>query len=214
MRDEPKVESLNVGSVRTIDWRGERLTTGIWKFPVDGRRRVAGVNILGDDQADRSVHGGPDKAVYAYASEDYDYWRSVEGLQDEPALFGENLTTRGIDLSSARPGDRWAVGTAVFEVVQPRLPCYKLGIRVGDPRFVKRFLAANRPGAYLRIVEEGEIGRGDVIRVLSRPAHTVTMRTMVLAIRDESQARLLRDVTYLPGFWRRLSDRGAEPQIR
>jgi MOSC domain-containing protein YiiM len=94
----------------------------------------------------------------------------------------------------------------MLEVVQPRLPCYKLGIRVGDPRFVRRFLAANRPGAYLRIVEEGEIGRGDVIRVFSRPAHTITMRTMVLAIRDESQARLLRDVTDLPGFWRKLGD--------
>lgn len=201
----PHIQSLNVGAVRTIEWNGDRITTGIWKSPVSGRVALVGVNFVGDDQADRSVHGGPDKAVYAYASEDYEYWREVESFTDEPALFGENLTTRGIDLSSSQPGERWKVGSALLEVVQPRLPCYKLGIRVGDPRFLRRFLAAARPGAYLRIVEEGDIGAGDPIHVVSHPAHSVTMRTMVAALRDEEKARALRQVAYLPRFWKQVA---------
>ncbi len=202
----PHVMSVNVGLVRTIDWHGQQVTTGIYKAPVGGRVTLRGLNLAGDDQADRTVHGGPDKAVYAYASEDYAYWRETEHFVDEPALFGENLTTGGLDLSSARAGERWKIGSTILEVVQPRLPCYKLGIRVGDPHFLKRFLAAARPGAYLRIIEEGDIGAGDQIQLISRPTHTVTMRTMVLALRDPDRARALRDVAYLPGFWKKMAD--------
>src|SRR3954468_8810304 len=117
-----RVLSVNVGPTREVEWRGELVSTAIWKAPVQGCVALRGVNFAGDDQADRSVHGGPDKAVYAYAREDYDYWRMHEGLNVEPALFGENLTVEGIDLSSALVGERWVVGSTVLEVAQIRLP--------------------------------------------------------------------------------------------
>src|SRR3982751_4396409 len=128
----PRVISVNVGEVREVEWRGDVVTTAIWKSPVAGRVALRGVNFAGDDQADRTVHGGPDKAVYAYAREDYDYWRDVEGLETPVGLFGENLTVEGLDLSAAHVGERWTVGSTLLEVAQPRLPCYKLGARVGD----------------------------------------------------------------------------------
>jgi MOSC domain-containing protein YiiM len=206
IHSSPHIASLNVGQVRVIDWHGEPVTTAIWKSPVSGRVLVHGVNFAGDDQADRSVHGGPDKAVYAYASEDYTYWSGAESFEVGPAVFGENLTTQGIDLSASRPGDRWRVGSAILEVVQPRLPCYKLGIRVGDSHFLKRFLIAARPGAYLRVIQEGDVAAGDGIQVISRPAHSVTMRTMVLSLRNRAPCRALRDVEYLPSFWREMAD--------
>src|SRR5215217_3286701 len=105
-----RVLSVNGGETRHVAFRGEDVTTAIWKHPVEGRIPIRGVNLAGDDQADRTVHGGPDKAVYAYAREDYDYWRARESFDISPGLFGENLTTEGIDLSSAVVGERWRVG--------------------------------------------------------------------------------------------------------
>ncbi len=201
-----RVISLNVGGARHLDWQGRHVTTGIWKSPVAGRIALRGVNFAGDDQADRTVHGGPDKAVYAYAREDYDYWRDEEGMDAQPALFGENLTTEGIDLASAIVGERWTVGSTVLEVAQPRLPCYKLGIRVGDATFLKRFLAAQRVGAYLRAIQEGDIGTGDEIEVIARPAHGITLRNMVQALHDPDRADALRVVPRLPEFWRKVAD--------
>ena len=201
----PRVISLNVGHVRQIEWRGQLVSTGIWKAPVMGRLELRGVNFTGDDQADRTVHGGPDKAVYAYAREDYDYWREAERMDVAPGLFGENLTVEGLDLSSALVGEQWSVGSTILEVAQPRMPCYKLGIRVGDQHFLKRFLAAQRPGAYLRVVREGDVGSGDEVRVTSRPAHEMTLRTMVRALRDPALAKLLRGVPRLPQFWRQVA---------
>ena len=177
------------------------MSTGIWKHPVAGRIALRGVNFDGDDQADRSVHGGPDKAVYAYAREDYDFWQDHEGMETPPGLFGENLTVQGLDLSAALVGERWSVGSTVLEVTQPRLPCYKLGIRVGDPHFLKRFFAAMRLGAYLRVVQEGDVGAGDAVEVTSRPGHGVTLRDMVLALRDPSKVAALLSVPRLPAFW-------------
>lgn len=202
--EKPRVVSLNVGAVRHVEWQGREVTTGIWKSPVDGRLELRGVNFAGDDQADRTVHGGPDKAVYAYAREDYDYWRG-EGMNAHDAMFGENLTTEGIDLTACIVGERWAVGSTTLEVAQPRLPCYKLGIRVGDATFLRRFLAAQRVGAYLRVIAEGDVGAGDAIDVISRPAHAVTLRDMVSALDDGSRAVALRDVERLPEFWRRIA---------
>ena len=204
----PRIVAVNVGGIRHVEWQGRLVATGIWKSPVDGRIALRGVNFAGDDQADRTVHGGADKAVYAYAREDYDYWRGA-GMEVESAMFGENLTTEGIDLSASLVGERWAVGSTVLEVAQPRLPCYKLGIRVGDATFLKRFLAAQRTGAYLRVVEEGEIGAGDEIAVVSRPAHGITIRDMVQALSDSSRAESLRTVPGLPGFWQEVAARGA-----
>lgn len=202
--EKPRVVSLNVGAVRHVEWQGREVATGIWKTPVDGRLELRGVNFAGDDQADRTVHGGPDKAVYAYAREDYDYWRG-EGMNAHDAMFGENLTTEGIDLTACIVGERWAVGSTTLEVAQPRLPCYKLGIRVGDATFLRRFLAAQRVGAYLRVIAEGDVGAGDAIDVISRPAHAVTLRDMVSALDDGSRAVALRDVERLPEFWRRIA---------
>jgi len=203
----PRVLSLNVGAVREVEWRGERVTTAIWKAPVAGRVALRGVNFAGDDQADRTVHGGPDKAVYAYASEDYAWWRDHSNVAAEPALFGENLTTEGLDLAAALVGERWAVGSALLEIAQPRLPCYKLGIRVGDASFLRTFLVAGRLGAYLRIVREGDIGAGDSIEVIARPEHGVTLRDMAEALEEPAKRERLRRVGYLPAFWKKVAAR-------
>lgn len=202
----PRVESVNVGGIREVEWNGRLVTTGIWKQPVAGRVPVRGVNLAGDDQADRRVHGGPDKAVYAYAREDYDFWRDQHGVDVVPGLFGENLTVAGLDLVSAVVGERWRVGSTVLEVAQPRMPCFKLGLRVGDPMFPKRFQRVGRMGAYLRIVEEGDVGAGDPVDVVARPAHGVTLGDMMRALTDPAAADALREVPRLPEFWRRVAD--------
>jgi MOSC domain-containing protein YiiM len=180
----PRVLSVNVGRSRWVDSGKRSVQTAIWKAPVEGRIRVRGVNLDGDDQADRSVHGGPDKAVYAYAVEDTRAWEGELGHELGPGAFGENLTTEGVDVSGALVGERWRVGTTLLEVVQPRLPCFKLALRMNDPTFIKRFAAASRPGAYLRIVAEGELGAGDAIELDSEalPEHAVTVRLISDAI--------------------------------
>jgi MOSC domain-containing protein YiiM len=182
-----RVESVNVGEPRPVEVNGHTVWTAIWKSPVEGRVALSAVNLDGDDQADRSVHGGPDKAVYAYAVEDVDWWEAQTSGKLGPGAFGENLTVRGLPVSEAVIGERWTIGTALLEVAQPRLPCFKLGLRMGDPRFLKRFAAANRPGAYLRVVRAGDIGRGDQIQVIDRPAHGVTSAFVSRAILGEPQ---------------------------
>lgn len=202
------VTSVNVGQVREVTWHGRRIRTGIWKTPIDTPSvMVRGVNLDGDDQADRRVHGGVDKAVYAYAIEDYDFWQQAEGLAVTPGLFGENLTVRGLELRDAVVGERWHVGSAVLEVAQPRLPCYKLGIRLGDDDFPRRFEEAGRMGAYLRIINEGVVAFGDRIEVMSRPGHGVTLRAMIEALGDQEKLRGLLRAPGLPGNWRRLAER-------
>ena len=168
------VEAVNVGEPRPVELDGHTVWTAIWKSPVEGRVPLRGVNLEGDDQADRTVHGGPDKAVYAYGAEDTDWWEAELGRPLGPGAFGENLTVRGLPVSEAVIGERWAVGSTLLEVAQPRFPCFKLGLRMGDPRFLKRFAAAGRPGAYLRVIREGDIGAGDTIVVVERPEHAVT----------------------------------------
>jgi MOSC domain-containing protein YiiM len=210
MATAPRVLSVNVGAVREVRWRGRRVTTGIWKSPVEGRVALRGVNLAGDDQADRSVHGGPDKAVYAYAREDYDFWREQGGIETPVGLFGENLTVEGLDLSSALAGERWSVGTALLEVAQPRMPCYKLGIRMDDAEFPRKFMDAGRPGAYLRIVREGDVGAGDAVTVTSRPAHGVTLRAMWEALRDPSKAAAIVGAARLPALWSHVAERARE----
>lgn len=198
----PLVVSVNVGGVREVEWHGERVRTGIWKEPVGHRPvRAEGVNLAGDDQADRRVHGGADKAVYAYAVEDYAHWRDAHGLDTHPALFGENLTVRGLDLRDALVGERWRVGSVLLEVAQPRLPCFKLGIRLGDPHFPKRFLAVARLGAYLRILEPGELRAGDLVHVVHRPSHHTTLAALERALRDPRLAAELLDTPALPENW-------------
>jgi MOSC domain-containing protein YiiM len=202
------VVSVNVGEQRDVEWFGRTVRTAIWKAPVDGRVPVRGVNLAGDDQADRRVHGGPDKAVYAYGVEDYAWW-AEQGYEVGPGTFGENLTTEGLDLTGAVLGENWRVGTVTLEVAQPREPCFKLGIRMGSAAFKDRFADADRPGAYLRIVEEGELGAGDTIEVVDRPDHGVTVLDLLHTTADptpEGLERLLA-VDAVPESWRAWAER-------
>ena len=197
-----KLLSVNVGSPREIEWLGRREATSIWKSPVNGRLPVRGVNVAGDDQADREFHGGPDKAVYAYAREDTVWWERELGRQLEHGVFGENLTVSGVDVTGAVVGERWEIGSAVLEVAQPRIPCWKLGARMEDASFPVHFAAAGRPGAYLRIVEEGEIGADDDVRVAGRPEHGVTVGDVARIYHQErGRASTLLDVPELCSDW-------------
>jgi MOSC domain-containing protein YiiM len=179
----PRLLSVNVGRPQALGLRrGRTVHSSIVKTPVKGRVSVAGVNVEGDDQADRRVHGGPDKAVYAYAAEDVAWWEGELGRELGPAEFGENLTVEGVDVTNAVVGERWRIGTVELEVCQPRLPCFKLGLKMGDPKFLRRFTLAGRPGAYLRIRTEGKLGAGDAVDVTSRPAHGITVALVARAV--------------------------------
>jgi MOSC domain-containing protein YiiM len=206
---------VNVGGVRTVDVGDRTITTAIWKSPVEGRVPVRGVNVSGDDQADRSVHGGEHKAVYAYAWEDTLSWQEELGRELEPGNFGENLTLREVDVPEVVVGERWRVGSALLEASEPRFPCFKLGLRMGDPRFVKRFAAARRTGTYLRIVEEGDVGAGDPIEIIERPDHGVTIGLFADAyLGDHSLAERLLEAPVAP-HWRTWAERKVQaPQSR
>jgi MOSC domain-containing protein YiiM len=191
------VASLNVGATRSVAVGRRTVETAIWKTPVAVRILASGVNLVGDDQADRGVHGGPDKAVYAYGVDDYAWWEAELGHPLDPGTFGENLTIAGMAVSAAVVGERWAVGSAVFEVSQPRTPCGKLGIRMGDPQFPRRFAHAGRPGgAYLRIALEGIVGAGDEVSVVHRPTHGLTVAAVGRAA--EGDRTLLPDLLTTP----------------
>lgn len=197
------VVSVNVGRPQEFVLKGRTYTSAIWKHPVSGRVRVRGVNVDGDDQADRTVHGGRDKAVYSYASEDYTWWSEELGVEVAPGTFGDNITTSGIYLNACTVGERWRVGTTVLEVAQPRLPCFKLGVRMDDPAFPRRFARAERWGAYLRIVHEGDIGAGDEIVIAERPGHQVTVGLIgAVYYHEQSRAGELLSAPQLPTGWR------------
>lgn len=198
-----RVASVNVGQPRVAVWQDEAFTTAIYKQPVEGPVRIDGVNLAGDGQADRTVHGGPNKAVYAYASEDYLWWSTELGFRVAAGTFGENLTVTGIDLRQSVIGEHWAIGSTILAIVQPRFPCFKLGIRMADMTFPARFASAGRPGAYLRIVVPGEVRRGDAVEVLSRPDHGITIGLHERAYHGEPALlpRLL-DAPELTDEWR------------
>jgi MOSC domain-containing protein YiiM len=175
--------SVNVGRPAQIGVRrGRAVMSAIGKVPVSGRAWVAGVNVEGDDQADRRVHGGADKAVYAYASEDTAWWSARLARPLGPGDFGENLTVAGVDVTGAVIGERWRIGSVELQVCQPRLPCFKLGLRFGDPQMLRLFAQAGRPGAYLRILAEGELEAGDRVDISGRPSHGVTIGLVARAI--------------------------------
>lgn len=192
--------SVNVGEPRQVEWAGRSVTTAIWKRPTDRRVPVEHDNLAGDGQADLRVHGGPDKAVYAYATEDYRWWEGELASPLEPGTFGENLTTEGVDLTRVVIGERWVVGTAELEVAQTRQPCFKLGIRMGDAEFVQRFDRARRFGVYLRITETGALGVGDEIHLTSRPTHGLTASDFadILDSEDPVEIRRLLEVDAVP----------------
>ena len=176
------VLSVNVGRPAPLATGRRVVESAIVKAPVEGPVAARGVNLAGDDQADRSVHGGPDQAVYAYASEDAAFWSDVVGRELPPGTFGENLTTAGVDVSGARIGERWRIGSVVLRVAGPRVPCFKLETRIGVPGFQRAFLHAGRPGAYLAIVEEGVLQAGDAVELVHRPDHAVSVALVVEAM--------------------------------
>jgi len=198
-----KVLSVNVGGVREFEYNGHPAKSAIWKSPVSGRVAVRGINVEGDIQADRKAHGGPDKAVYAYASEDIKWWESQIGRSLPHGVFGENLTTEGIEVNQALVGERWEVGSVVLEVSEPRVPCWRLGVRMDDKQFPRYFTEALRPGTYLRIVVEGELAAGDEIRVAERPDHDLTVQDVFrIYTHDHDEIERLLDVPQLSESWR------------
>jgi MOSC domain-containing protein YiiM len=198
-----KVLALNVGRSREFQYNGRPARSAIWKSPVVGRIAARGVNLDGDDQADREAHGGPDKAVYAYAVEDLRWWEQKIGRSLAYGEFGQNLTTEGIEVNDALIGERWKVGTTVLEVSEPRIPCWRLAVRMNDKLFPRHFSEALRPGTYLRIVSEGELGAGDEIRVLERPEHDLTVRDVLrIYVRDRDEVGRLLAAPQLSDAWR------------
>jgi MOSC domain-containing protein YiiM len=210
-----QVVSVNAGRSRTIWWRDRTVTTAIWKAPVPGRVPVRGVNLAGDEQADRRVHGGPRMSLYAYGLDDYRWWEATLGRPVGPGTFGDNLTIAGLDPSAALIGERWLIGSAVVQATAPRVPCFKLGIRMDDEAFPRRFAAALRPGTYLAIVQEGEVAAGDPVEVVHRPNHQVDVRTVARAYHaDRSLVPRLLEVPELPPSWREWADAHLPDQPR
>ncbi len=175
-----KLVSVNTGMPREVKWHGRMVTTGIFKEPVKGRVALRRLNLDGDRQADLSVHGGEHKAVYCYSLAHYDYWkRELPGRELPMGMFGENFTLDdggdGLHEESVYLGDRFSVGTAEVAVTQPRLPCYKLGVRFESDDMVKRFLASGRTGFYVAVLREGEVGAGDEMKVIAQEANAVAV---------------------------------------
>jgi MOSC domain-containing protein YiiM len=203
-----RLVSVNVGLPREVIWKGRVVTTGIFKEPVAGRVRVRWLNLDGDRQADLQVHGGPDKAIYAYPSEHYDYWRGeLPGMELPWGMFGENFTTEGLLENQVNVGDRFRIGSAEVVVTQPRMPCYKLGVKFGRDDMLKRFLASGRTGFYLKVLAEGEGSANDPIERLSRDLDEISITTLVrLHQSKEADPTLLHraiQVEALAEGWRR-----------
>ena len=205
-----KLISVNIGLPREVVWHGRTVTTGIYKQPVEGRVALRKLNLEGDRQADLSVHGGEHKAVYCYPIAHYDYWKKeLPGRELPMGMFGENFTADGLLEDSVHLGDRFSVGSAEVVVTQPRLPCYKLGVKFQSDDMVRRFLASGRTGFYLAVTREGEVGAGDEIKVISRddnavPVSEITRLYIAKRYGDDdvtSVRRALR-VAVLPEGWK------------
>ncbi len=202
-----KIISVNVGLPREVLWKGRTVTTGIFKGPVEGHIMVRRLNLDGDRQADLSVHGGPDKAVYAYPAEHYDYWRGELPDMNLPwGMFGENLTTEGLLEDKVNVGDRFQIGSAVLMVTQPRMPCYKLGLKFERDDIVKRFLRSRHTGFYFSVIEEGKVGASDAIEFVSRDENKVTVADITrLYVSERNNLEMLHravNVEALPEGWR------------
>ena len=201
-----KVATIAVGGPRTVSWQGGEVVTSIFKTPVAGPVMARGNNLEGDRQSDLRVHGGEFKAVYAYAAEHYDWWRATLARELEPANFGENLTISGLDEPDLCIGDVVRVGDAEIEATLPRLPCFKLGIRFGDPLMVKSFAESRRWGIYFRIAKEGRIAAGDPVTIARRdparlPVYEIA-RVHVFDRDDKETMRLLATHPRLDPSWR------------
>jgi len=201
-----KVISLNVGLPRTVYFRGQAVTTGIFKEPVSGHIKLRRINLDGDKQADLTVHGGPDKAVYAYPAEHYDYWKKrLPNMKLPWGMFGENLTTVELLEDQVNIGDVFQIGSSEVVVTQPRMPCYKLGVKFGSMDIVKKFMDSKLTGIYFRVLKEGEVGAGDAIELISRDANNVTVKDIVRLVTGEGDMATIRRAVHikaLPEAWR------------
>src|SRR5436853_290890 len=202
-----KLLSVNVGVPREVEWNARTIRTSIFKSPVARRVSVRKLNPDGDRQSDLTVHGGVDKAVYVYPAEHYPFWREeLSGTALSPGAFGENFTTEGLLEDTVHIGDRLSIGSAEFVVTQPRMPCFKLGVRFGRADMVKRFLRSGRTGFYLRVTREGEVAAGDEIVLAAAEEPAITVAAIVdLYTADAANQDLLRrvsELTALPASWR------------
>jgi MOSC domain-containing protein YiiM len=207
MRSDMKLVSVNVGLPRVVMSHGDPVSTGIFKEPVAGRVILRTLNLDGDRQADLSVHGGPSKAAYAYPSEHYDYWTAEFPEMELPwGMFGENFTTAGLFESELNIGDKFRLGSAIVMVTEPRMPCYKLGIRFSRPDIVKRFLASARTGFYFSVLQEGEVGVGDPIELIEKDKNSLRLSDITaLYSHEKHNIGLLRraiELATLPESWK------------
>lgn len=182
----PRVASVNVSRPRLLLINGQPQKTGIYKESIAERVELRDDSVIGDSVVDTAVHGGYDKAVYAYAAEDYAWWEEQLGRELTPGWFGENLTLRDVDIAQAAIGERWRIGSALLEVSEPRQPCSTLGAKMGDQRFVRAFAKAMRLGTYLRIIAPGEVGVSDTVEVVERPDHEVTIGLLSRVLFEDS----------------------------
>lgn len=181
-----KIISLNVSLPKIVEFRGEKVSTGIYNKPVEGKVKVRTLNLDGDKQADLTVHGGRDKAIYAYPSEHYPYWKNhYPELQMDWGMFGENFTTEGLLEDQANIGNEYQIGTAKFAITQPRMPCFKLGIKFGTFDIIKKFFASAKSGIYFKVLEEGEVGSGDKIKLIRKDENNVTIHDVMKIYGDE-----------------------------
>jgi MOSC domain-containing protein YiiM len=179
--NQAHIISVNTGKPRQMEWRGRSVRTGIYKEPVLGPVWISRLNLQGDAQADLTVHGGPDQAVYIYPSEHYDFWRErYPGLQFPWGMFGENLTTEGLLESDISPGDQFRIGEVELTVTKPRFPCYKLGMKFGTESIIKQFLESFRSGFYLSVSKEGYVETGDSIELIQRVRNSLTIQEIVM----------------------------------
>lgn len=198
-----KLVSLNVGTPREFNWMGKTVRTSIFKTPVEDERKVSFLNIEGDEQSDLNVHGGINKAVYAYDISHYNHWKTILQRDDwQHGMFGENLTTSGLLDSSVKIGDVYQIGTAKFQVIQPRFPCFKLNIRFGLPNMLDRFMEEKRNGIYFKVFEEGVLRVNDEITLVEPSPYDVTVSDYVDCYyskgKDKSMLKTLLSVPYIP----------------
>jgi MOSC domain-containing protein YiiM len=203
----PKILSVNISLPKEIDFEGQKVTTGIFKKPVERRLMLKTLNLDGDRQADLTVHGGPDKAVYAYPIEHYEYWRKVFPTIEMPnGMFGENFTIEGLMEKEVSIGDVFQIGSSRVIATQPRMPCYKLGVKFGRMDVLKKFLASGRSGIYFKVSKEGEVGAGDTIEQIGKDPNRITISDIIRLYASEKEdiesMRRAVKVEALPEGWK------------
>lgn len=205
MSESPgEVISIHVGLPTKFEYKGRKAKSAIWKNPVNGKVFARGINLEGDDQADREAHGGFDKAVYAYASEDLTWWTNEIGRVVAPGELGENLTLKDISVNDALIGEQWKVGETILEVSEPRIPCWRLGVKMNDKSFPRKFTKALKPGAYLRIIQEGFLENGDSVEIIERPDHALSVRDVFeIYTHTHEKADRILEVSKMSDAWRR-----------